>query len=74
MFNTVVYGSHGLKYKPYQVIELYKMYQTLLIWICTLLLCRWYDLVLEAADDIAHIMTAECGKPVKEAKGECVVG
>ena len=34
------------------------------------LLCRWYDLVLEAEDDIATIMTMEGGKPLKESHGE----
>ncbi|WP_425435042.1 NAD-dependent succinate-semialdehyde dehydrogenase [Novosphingobium mathurense] len=31
---------------------------------------RWYDLVLENADDLARIMTAEQGKPLAEAQGE----
>ena len=36
--------------------------------------CRWYDAVIAAADDIAVIMTAECGKPLAESKGEIVNG
>ena len=36
--------------------------------------CRWYEAILAAADDIATIMTAECGKPLAEAKGEVVQG
>ena len=31
---------------------------------------RWHDLILENADDLALIMTAEQGKPLPEAKGE----
>jgi succinate-semialdehyde dehydrogenase/glutarate-semialdehyde dehydrogenase len=31
---------------------------------------KWYDLMLEHADDLAALMTAEQGKPVTEAKGE----
>jgi succinate-semialdehyde dehydrogenase/glutarate-semialdehyde dehydrogenase len=31
---------------------------------------RWNDLILENADDLALIMTAEQGKPLLEAKGE----
>jgi succinate-semialdehyde dehydrogenase / glutarate-semialdehyde dehydrogenase len=31
---------------------------------------RWYELMLENADDLAQIMTAEQGKPLAEAKGE----
>src|SRR5512142_3276625 len=32
------------------------------------ILRRWYDLIVEAADDLAAILTAEQGKPVPEAK------
>jgi succinate-semialdehyde dehydrogenase/glutarate-semialdehyde dehydrogenase len=35
---------------------------------------RWFDLVVEAADDLAAILTAEQGKPVAEAKGEILYG
>ena len=31
---------------------------------------RWYELMLEHADDIALLMTSEQGKPLAEAKGE----
>jgi succinate-semialdehyde dehydrogenase/glutarate-semialdehyde dehydrogenase len=31
---------------------------------------KWNDLMLENADDLAHIMTAEQGKPLAESKGE----
>jgi succinate-semialdehyde dehydrogenase/glutarate-semialdehyde dehydrogenase len=31
---------------------------------------RWYELIIEDADDLARIMTAEQGKPLSEAKGE----
>jgi succinate-semialdehyde dehydrogenase / glutarate-semialdehyde dehydrogenase len=34
------------------------------------LLRRWHDLMLENADDLAALMTAEQGKPLAEAKGE----
>jgi succinate-semialdehyde dehydrogenase/glutarate-semialdehyde dehydrogenase len=34
------------------------------------ILRRWNDLMLEHADDLALIMTAEQGKPLAEAKGE----
>lgn len=36
--------------------------------------CRWYELVLAAEDDIATIMTMEGGKPLKESKGEFAAG
>ncbi len=39
-----------------------------------LLLRRWYDLIMENADDLAAIMTAEQGKPLPEARGEVVYG
>jgi succinate-semialdehyde dehydrogenase / glutarate-semialdehyde dehydrogenase len=31
---------------------------------------RWYDLIVENADDLALILTTEQGKPLAEAKGE----
>ncbi|PZR34490.1 NAD-dependent succinate-semialdehyde dehydrogenase [Caulobacter segnis] len=34
------------------------------------ILRRWRDLILENADDLARLMTAEQGKPLAEAKGE----
>jgi succinate-semialdehyde dehydrogenase/glutarate-semialdehyde dehydrogenase len=36
----------------------------------SLLLKRWFDLMLENQDDLATIMTAEQGKPFAESKGE----
>jgi succinate-semialdehyde dehydrogenase/glutarate-semialdehyde dehydrogenase len=38
------------------------------------ILRRWYDLMVEAADDLAVILTAEQGKPLPEAKGEILYG
>jgi len=37
-------------------------------------LMRWHALMLENADDLARIMTAEQGKPLAEAKGEVAYG
>ncbi|MDB6177431.1 NAD-dependent succinate-semialdehyde dehydrogenase [Paracoccus sp. Z330] len=34
------------------------------------LLRKWHDLIIENADDLAQILTAEQGKPLAEAKGE----
>ncbi len=31
---------------------------------------RWHDLIVEHADDLAAILTAEMGKPIAESKGE----
>lgn len=39
-----------------------------------LLLEKWHQLILENADDLAAIMTAEQGKPLAEAKGEVLYG
>ncbi|MEN3930798.1 NAD-dependent succinate-semialdehyde dehydrogenase [Microvirga sp. W0021] len=36
------------------------------------ILRRWNDLIIENADDLAVLMTAEQGKPLAEAKGEVV--
>jgi succinate-semialdehyde dehydrogenase/glutarate-semialdehyde dehydrogenase len=36
------------------------------------ILRRWFNLVMENADDLAAIMTAEQGKPLAEARGEVV--
>src|SRR4051794_14231644 len=38
------------------------------------LMRRWFDLIVEAADDLAAILTAEQGKPVGEARGEILYG
>ena len=38
------------------------------------LLRRWYDLMIENADDLATILTAEMGKPWPEARGEILYG
>ncbi|WP_370205967.1 aldehyde dehydrogenase family protein, partial [Pararhodobacter marinus] len=35
---------------------------------------KWYDLMVENADDLATILTAEMGKPLAEAKGEILYG
>jgi len=35
---------------------------------------RWYELIVENADDLATILTAEMGKPLAEAKGEILYG
>jgi succinate-semialdehyde dehydrogenase/glutarate-semialdehyde dehydrogenase len=35
---------------------------------------RWFDLMVENADDLAIILTAEQGKPVAEARGEILFG
>jgi succinate-semialdehyde dehydrogenase/glutarate-semialdehyde dehydrogenase len=38
------------------------------------LLRKWFDLIIENADDLAQIMTAEQGKPLTEAKAEVISG
>lgn len=38
------------------------------------ILRRWHDLMVENADDLAAILTAEMGKPLAEAKGEILYG
>ena len=38
------------------------------------ILRRWYDLMMDAQDDLARLMTAEQGKPLSEAKGEIAYG
>ncbi|MGI1672187.1 MAG: NAD-dependent succinate-semialdehyde dehydrogenase [Neptuniibacter sp.] len=35
---------------------------------------RWYELILEAQEDLALMMTSEQGKPLAEARGEVVYG
>ncbi|MCX2781030.1 NAD-dependent succinate-semialdehyde dehydrogenase [Microbulbifer thermotolerans] len=35
---------------------------------------RWYQLIMDNADDLARILTLEQGKPLAEAKGEIVYG
>ncbi|WP_099864652.1 NAD-dependent succinate-semialdehyde dehydrogenase [Pararhizobium haloflavum] len=38
------------------------------------ILRRWYDLVVEAKEDLARIMVLEQGKPISEARGEIDYG
>jgi succinate-semialdehyde dehydrogenase/glutarate-semialdehyde dehydrogenase len=38
------------------------------------LLRRWFDLIIENRDDLARLITAEQGKPLKEATGEVNYG
>ena len=38
------------------------------------ILRRWFDLMVEHADDLATILTAEMGKPWAEARGEVLYG
>ena len=38
----------------------------------SVVLKRWYDLIIANADDLALILTSEQGKPLAEAKGEIV--
>ena len=38
------------------------------------LLRRWFDLMIENAEDLAAILTAEQGKPLGEARGEILYG
>jgi succinate-semialdehyde dehydrogenase/glutarate-semialdehyde dehydrogenase len=38
------------------------------------LMRKWFELLLQNADDLAALMTAEQGKPLPEAKGEVVYG
>ena len=35
---------------------------------------NWYNLILEHADELAHLLTLEQGKPLAEAKGEIIYG
>jgi succinate-semialdehyde dehydrogenase/glutarate-semialdehyde dehydrogenase len=38
------------------------------------LLRRWYELMMEAQEDLARLMTAEQGKPIAESRGEIAYG
>lgn len=38
------------------------------------ILRKWFDLMVENADDLGAILTAEMGKPLAEAKGEVLYG
>ncbi len=40
----------------------------------TLLMCRWFEEVSAAQDDLCTIMTLECGKPLAESKAEFAGG
>ncbi|MCP5009144.1 MAG: aldehyde dehydrogenase family protein, partial [Aestuariibacter sp.] len=38
------------------------------------ILRNWFDLIMQNQDDLGHLMTAEQGKPLAEAKGEVAYG
>ncbi|MGF4226777.1 aldehyde dehydrogenase family protein, partial [Klebsiella pneumoniae] len=38
------------------------------------ILRKWFDLIIDNADDLAFLMTLEQGKPLAEAKGEVIYG
>ena len=38
------------------------------------LMMKWYQLLIQHADDLARLMTAEQGKPLAEARGEVIYG
>ncbi|MEA5097252.1 MAG: NAD-dependent succinate-semialdehyde dehydrogenase [Burkholderiaceae bacterium] len=40
----------------------------------SILLRRWFDLMMQSQDDLARIMTLEQGKPLGESKGEIAYG
>ena len=40
----------------------------------SILLRKWYDLLMANVDDLGRLMTAEQGKPYAEAKGEVAYG
>jgi succinate-semialdehyde dehydrogenase/glutarate-semialdehyde dehydrogenase len=40
----------------------------------SVLMRRWFDLMMEAQEDLAQILTAEQGKPLAEARGEIAYG
>ena len=40
----------------------------------SIILRRWFDLLMQNQDDLARLMTAEQGKPLTEAKGEVAYG
>ncbi|MHB1114510.1 MAG: aldehyde dehydrogenase family protein, partial [Acidovorax defluvii] len=40
----------------------------------SIILRKWYDLLMANQDDLGRIMTAEQGKPLPEAKGEVAYG
>ena len=40
----------------------------------SILMRKWYDLIMANQDDLGRIMTAEQGKPLPEAKGEVAYG
>ena len=40
----------------------------------SVILRRWYDLMLAHQEELAQLVTAECGKPIAESRGEVAYG
>lgn len=54
--------------------EAFKPWSKLLARERSQVLRRWYDLIMEHADELALLLTTEQGKPLAEAKGEILYG
>jgi succinate-semialdehyde dehydrogenase/glutarate-semialdehyde dehydrogenase len=38
------------------------------------ILSKWFDLIIANSEELARLMTEECGKPLNEARGEVAYG
>lgn len=67
-------GEAGARKAVAAAAEAFKSWKKTSVYERARLVQKWNDLILEHADDMATLITAEMGKPLGEAKGEVVYG
>ncbi len=67
-------GEAGARQAVAAAADAFKMWKKTSVFERAKILRRWHDLITENADDLATLITAEMGKPFKEARGEVLYG
>ena len=67
-------GAKGAEDAIDAAAEAFKTWKNTSVFERAALVKKWHDLILEHADDLGHLITAEMGKPFPEARGEVVYG
>ncbi|WP_440957458.1 NAD-dependent succinate-semialdehyde dehydrogenase [Oceanicaulis sp. LC35] len=67
-------GAQGAEAAIDAAAEAFKTWKNTSVFERAKLVKKWHDLIIEHADDLGHLITAEMGKPFPEARGEVVYG